>query len=77
MSLKGGELNSSSEEEGDREKVGDKTITLSQDELRVINDLKIKQELHDKKSEEKFPNKVSTSNNIITVQYILKFKLYL
>lgn len=63
MSLKGGELNSSSEEEGDREKVGDKTITLSQDELRVINDLKIKQELHDKKSEEKFPNKVSTSYN--------------
>lgn len=77
MSLKGGELNSSSEEEGDREKVGDKTITLSQDELRVINDLKIKQELHDKKSEEKFPNKVSTSNNFITIQYILKFKLYL
>lgn len=77
MSLKGGELNSSSEEEGDREKVGDKTITLSQDELRVINDLKIKQELHDKKSEEKFPNKVSTSKNFITVQYILKFKLYL
>lgn len=77
MSLKGGELNSSSEEEGDREKVGDKTITLSQDELRVINDLKIKQELHDKKSEEKFPNKVSTSNNFIKVQYILKFKLYI
>lgn len=75
MSLKGGELNSSSEEEGDREKVGDKTITLSQDELRVINDLKIKQELHDKKSEEKFPNKVSASYNFIIFRYILTSKI--
>lgn len=76
MSLKGGELNSSSEEEGDREKVGDKTITLSQDELRVINDLKIKQELHDKKSEEKFPNKVSASYNFFIFRYILLSKIH-
>lgn len=76
MSLKGGELNSSSEEEGDREKVGDKTITLSQDELRVISDLKIKQELHDKKSEEKFPSKVSTSYNLIIFRYILTSKIH-